>query len=266
MTNSNEFLRYFQAACYLGVARVARIINARMKYSGSPIFRPKLVHAPEAGNAISLSPHPDDDILAVGGTLAGHAQSKCKVVSIVLTDGACGTGTAEQNDELVAVRRKETENAARLIGITDLRFWNQPDGKLHPNSDFIISLRDLIRFYEPAFIYVPFPLDYHFDHLAAVDLLLQTLKGLPQPPMIRCYECIIPLIPNIISDITPLIEIKRQAVACFVSQNRVSNYQNTIVDGLNRLRSHGLMAGEGWGEGIFETDWGILEKIFRAIR
>jgi LmbE family N-acetylglucosaminyl deacetylase len=258
--------RFFENMRYGCIARAISRLNRTYRFTGSPEFRPVVRKAAEKASVVSISPHPDDDILAVGGALAGHITAGGAVQSIVWTDGARGTTDASPSiDTLVRARRVEVEKAASVLGVTSIDFYNETDGNLRPADHNINLLIDTIRRVRPDYIYTPFPIDYHFDHIAATEIVIMALRNLDHPPLVRGYESIIPLLPNLILDITDHIDLKRRAVACFVSQNAVSDYSRTIVEGLNRHRSYGEMAGKGYGEAIFESGWRIFNEILHIV-
>lgn len=256
---------YFQKLRYGAIARAVSRLNSRYKFTGSPEFRPIIVPAGEKALAVSVSPHPDDDILAVGGALAGHVVAGGEVHSIVLTDGACGTDDATRKAELIALRKTECQQAAEITNLTSISFWDEPDGRLSAGDELVHDLYLTIARLKPDYLYIPFPIDYHFDHIETVRLAVAALSRLAEPPVVRCYECVIPLIPNKIIDITDLIDVKRRAVACYVTQNAVSDYGRTVVEGLNRHRSYGQMGGQGYGEAVFETEWPFLQELLQLL-
>ncbi|MCD4655093.1 PIG-L family deacetylase [bacterium] len=251
----------FQKLRYGLIARTAARLNRQFRFTGSPEFRPLIVAAEENAVAVSISPHPDDDVLAVGATLVGHAIAGGEVHSLVLTDGACGTVDASTEEDLIGLRRNECERAAEILRFSSLGFWGEPDGQLKMNPGLVEKLIKVLTRIRPEFVYTPFPIDYHFDHIEATRIVVSALSQIDEAPLIRCYESIIPLIPNKIINVTSVIDLKKRAVACFETQNAVSDYQRTIVEGLNRHRSYGQMAGKGYGEAIFETDWSFLNEL-----
>lgn len=255
--------RWFQKLRYQAIAQTLGRLNQRYRFTGSPVFRPVVLPAAEPAVALSISPHPDDDIIAVGGSLVGHAVAGGEVHSVVLTDGACGTDDATEQKDLVDLRRHETETAADILKFNSLSFWEEPDGRLRSHSRVIDDLYTMIRELRPAYIYTPFPIDYHYDHIEATRIVIRALSRMGDPPPLRCYESIIPLVPNKIIDITDVIDFKRRAVACFESQNAVTDYSRTIVEGLNRHRSYGSMRGRGYGEAVFQADWQLVAEIMR---
>jgi len=255
--------RWFQKIRYQAIAGTMARLNHRFRFTGSPEFRPVVVPASEQAVVLSISPHPDDDVLAVGGALAGHAVAGGETHSVVLTDGACGTGNASLMKDLIELRRKETEEAAGILKIASISFWDETDGRLRSRPEVIDDMYALIVRLRPDYIYTPFPIDYHFDHIEATRIVIHAVSRMGEPPLLRCYESIIPLVPNKVINVTDFIDLKRRAVACFESQNAVSDYSRTIVEGLNRHRSYGAMGGKGYGEAIFEGEWQLIADIMR---
>ncbi len=225
------------------------------------MFLPDLCTIDSPHSALTISPHPDDDILAVGGILAGNIRAGGEVMSVVITDGVKGTADASFDQQLAGIRREETLRASRVLGFSNIHFWDEPDGDFKAVMDKCNKLAGIIRDVSPDFIYTPFPVDYHWDHLEAAKMTVKALNLLHSDIPLRCYECIIPLIPNKLFDITSVIEKKRDAVRCFKTQNEVTDYEYTIIEGLNRHRTHGQMAGKGYAEAIFETDRVFLQDL-----
>jgi len=77
--------------------------------------------------------HPDDESLAVGGTVAKYAASGWQVYSLCLTGGEAGsTGSYGKlaKQELAKLRRTELHQAASILGIKQVTVLGYPDGKL----------------------------------------------------------------------------------------------------------------------------------------
>lgn len=257
--------RIYQTFRYEMVSRVLRTASGNVRLGKSALFLPTLMDMPETARVLSISPHPDDDVLAIGGILAGHAASQSEIISLILTNGSRGNSETVMDQKLTVMRRQEADAAARIIGISYLHFWDIEDGQLRSDPEQVSRMEAQISAFMPDLIYLPFPIDYHYDHLAATRLVLEALRKLRTTVTLRCYECIVPLIPNRICDVTRWIEKKRAAIRCYVSQNRVTDYEYTIIEGLNKLRTHGLMKGRGYAEGLFETDMVSLHRILRAM-
>jgi LmbE family N-acetylglucosaminyl deacetylase/GT2 family glycosyltransferase len=113
---------------------------------------------------LCLAPHPDDELIACGGMLAGHADREDTVRVLVLT---------RAKDAVLAKQRAgECEAGLRLLGVGDVRFLDHEDGGLREALGALEE--DLARELEafgPELIYAPSPLEHHPDHLAAFEAL-----------------------------------------------------------------------------------------------
>src|SRR5258707_12412854 len=79
---------------------------------------PVKLRAIEKQRVLVVAPHPDDEVIAVGGNLALHQRLGSEVLTLFITlDGPAAT----------AVRKGEAERAARLLGF-DHRVLAFPDG------------------------------------------------------------------------------------------------------------------------------------------
>jgi len=77
--------------------------------------------------------HPSDESFLVGGTIAKYTASGWRVHVIVATNGekgVSGTFTWAKDQALADVRKKETEAAARVLGIQEVTYLSKPDGEL----------------------------------------------------------------------------------------------------------------------------------------
>ena len=93
--------------------------------------------------ALAVSAHPDDVEFGCAGTLARWADEGAEVTLCVVTDGSTGTqDRALMGERLAAVRRAETEEAARVIGAARVEWLGYPDGYV----EYTLALRrDLAR-------------------------------------------------------------------------------------------------------------------------
>ena len=76
---------------------------------------------PEGSRAVVVAPHPDDEVLSVGGLLAQLADSGTPVEVIAVTDGtASHSGSTEWSAERLAqARPRESLRALRRLGLPD---------------------------------------------------------------------------------------------------------------------------------------------------
>jgi LmbE family N-acetylglucosaminyl deacetylase len=119
------------------------------------------------GRVVVLSAHPDDEVLAVGGWLAG--QTDREIVFVTATDGEAshpGSPTITP-DELRARRPGELLEALRRLGFDapDVRRLGLPDGGLDEARDELCRLVDPLVA-DASLVLAPFAHDGHPDHEA----------------------------------------------------------------------------------------------------
>ena len=80
-----------------------------------------------------IYPHPDDIEFSVAGTAARWVGLGSEVTYVVLTDGNAGSHELEMTPErLTAIRRREQQAAARVVGAARCLFSGPQDGVLQP--------------------------------------------------------------------------------------------------------------------------------------
>lgn len=78
---------------------------------------------------LCVQAHPDDGEIGAGATVARLLRAGSEVVYLTVTDGGAGTEDASITpQELVRIRRREGEEAARLLGVTRMIWLDFPDG------------------------------------------------------------------------------------------------------------------------------------------
>jgi len=138
------------------------------------------------------------------------------------------------------VRKQETKNALRVLGITDpaLIFMDRPDFAMVPDNDAVKAMVAALINYQPDHIFVNSPWDSHPDHKAACKLLKLVIKDRLMKTLkstIVLYEIYDPLPDCVSIDITDFIELKHSAFKCHSSQTKLLPY-NDYVAGLNVFR------------------------------
>ncbi|MGE5579502.1 MAG: PIG-L deacetylase family protein [Bacillota bacterium] len=189
-------------------------------------------HLRQAKNVLCVVPHPDDAELAAGGTVAVLTGEGATVTYAVVTDGGMGTfDPTVSSSEIAAVRRKEQEEAAAVLGVTRVEWLGFRDGFL-PEVD---ALREpvvrLIRQVKPDFVLTldPWlPYEAHPDHrktgLAAVEAVLYAGFPLAYPQHMQ-------------EGLTPW-GVTGVALALSVRPNTVINIEETWERKINACLTH----------------------------
>jgi len=216
---------------------------------------------PTGKRVLVLAPHPDDEILGCGGSLALHAEAGDPVKVVFLTNGAKGDSTGQiEISHYVALRQEEAKMACRCLGVTELEFWPYEDRSLAGSRGALCRMVDLLNDYVPELVYAPSPLEIHPDHRAACFLLCDALRGGAFSFKVAFYEVGQPICVNALVDITPVLHKKKQAINRYKSQLKERPY-GEITLGLNRFRSMTLPDGVNYAEGFSWQKTGLIQKI-----
>ncbi len=251
---------------YLGVERVLGFLLKMGIRGKSEFFLPTLIEKPEANRVLVLAPHPDDDVIGCGGTLCKHVQADDEVMVAYMTDGSRGNTDLRESLNLVAKRKDEAQKAAAVLGVKKLKFLGFQDQKLeYFIADCASAIADILLDYEPDLVYLPFPLDYNRDHVAAARIAVLAFEELDYLCNVLAYEIAPPILPNRIVDITKQVDVKRKALMCHKSQMAQNDYVNIMIEGLGRYRTHGLLRGNGYAEAFFKCDGDYLAFLIKRM-
>jgi N-acetylglucosamine malate deacetylase 1 len=203
---------------------------------------PAKLRAIEKQRVLVVAPHPDDEVIAVGGNLALHQRLGSEVLTLFVTLDAPPADVG---------RKGEAERVARLLGF-DHRFLGFPDGSISLHEPALSRvIVDTIRSFRPEVIYCPFPGDHHRDHQATSACTGAAVAEAGYEGEVWCYELWSCLWPNIGVDISSVVDTKREAINCYASQVAYVDYVEGAL-GLNRFR--GLKLGVEYAEALFASD------------
>lgn len=111
-----------------------------------------------------VAPHPDDEVLGVGGLIAMQRMRDVDVIVAAVTDGEnCYAGTSG----LRKIRRNEQEGALHRLGVDRdkiVRFQLPDSSVASKEAELIEGLMQLIS--DDTHIVAPWPGDFHPDHEA----------------------------------------------------------------------------------------------------
>jgi LmbE family N-acetylglucosaminyl deacetylase len=199
-----------------------------------------------------LSPHPDDETIGCGGTLALHARAGDPVKVLFLTNGAKGDTSGEYlRNDYILLRQEEARKACACLGITDIEFWPAEDRELHRYESAVMDLAGRISEYQPERIYAPSPHEYHPDHRTAATLIQRVMQILHPPADLLFYEVNQPVQVTHLVDITPVLNQKKEALQCYRSQIQERPYHDISLS-LSRFRSMTLPEESTYAEGFLQ--------------
>ena len=176
-----------------------------------------------------IAPHPDDEIIGVGGTIAKRANDGDEVYVCVVTKGK----SPIFNDEFIEQGRKECRKADKKLGVKETIFLDFTAVMLEtvPRYEFNGKISEVVNSIKPDEVYIPHRGDMQIDHQMVVDAAMVAVRprGNNYPKRVYAYETLsetgwnIPnivneFIPTVYEDITDTYEMKLEAMAIFESQ------------------------------------------------
>jgi LmbE family N-acetylglucosaminyl deacetylase len=112
----------------------------------------------EVSRILAINAHPDDVDFGAAGTVARWTDAGIKVVYCLVTDGdAGGSDPSVSRSDMAVLRREEQTEAARQVGVHDLRFLGYPDGRVEPTLELRRDLARVIRQVRPDRVVCPSP-------------------------------------------------------------------------------------------------------------
>lgn len=177
-----------------------------------------------------IAPHPDDEVLGCGGTIARLTDAGHEVTTAIVTatwEPLFPSGASERV-------REETRAAAELLGVARTEFLGLPVVKLDqlPEYELNAALERLISAVSPTLVFLPFLGDRHEDHRQVFDAAMVALRPLASRRAVHtvlCYETIsethwsapyneAAFQPQVFVDVEATLERKIAAMRCYASQ------------------------------------------------
>ena len=180
-----------------------------------------------------VGPHPDDIEVACGGTVARLTKLGKQVTFLIATNGCVGSVDASLTEQqLVKIRQKEALQSEKMLGVNVVRFLPYDDGGDYDRAamkrDVVATILDV----QPQVVFCPdytSPSECHPDHLnvgkistdavfvASWDRLSARygLSGSVSGITLAYYYT---HKPNRYVGVSKTYKLRRQAIACHVSQ------------------------------------------------
>ena len=179
---------------------------------------------------LAVVAHPDDAELLCAGTLARAKSDGAAIGIAVLCNGDKGQPTKPIKN-LAAVRRKEMQAAAKLIG-ADLFEGGFSDATLADTVPARLCVIEIFRQFRPTLVLAHAPEDYHPDHQAASKLAEAAswscasrgqktkTRFMDAPPALWFFDTInmSGFAPEFFVDISAHYEIKETMLKCHKTQ------------------------------------------------
>ena len=204
-------------------------------------------------DVLVIAPHPDDAELGMGGAILRFKKEGLKVGVLDLTDGEpTPHGTR-------SMRARETEQATAILELN----WRENLGLMNRRLEATLEARHalagVIRQTRPRWLFAPYWVDAHPDHVAATELVeaarfwakltKSDLPGQPHhPERIYHYFCVhLRMLPQpaFVLDISDQWDRKLAPRQCYHSQF-IQGRENETPTFLERMRDNAAW----WGQAI----------------
>ena len=188
-----------------------------------------------------IAPHPDDDVIGMGGTIAVRSKEGYKFKIVYVTNGGGSSKSPEYKDlskiEMIELRKEEAKQSLIPIvddiktveqvfmGLDSIDLFEKPElytGKLAQIIDG--------ETFDSA--YIPYPEDRHATHSVVASLSIEILRNSSKQIQIYAYETwdSLPVVKNtVFVDISKYYKQKLSAVSCHKSQCSITPFDEGII-------------------------------------
>ncbi|MHA1304979.1 MAG: PIG-L deacetylase family protein [Candidatus Heimdallarchaeaceae archaeon] len=186
---------------------------------------------------LAIGAHPDDVEIFCGGTIAKYAAKGHEIVMVSVTNGEIGSKELSC-EEIIKIRRKEGEAAAKVIG-AEYVWMGYRDQQFMITNDARLDFINLMRRVKPDVIITHYP-DYVFsaDHTLVGQIVSDVSLNILPPNIKTKYPYVekAPIIyfmdspagigfePEEYVDISDNVETKRKMIKCHESQEMWVKY------------------------------------------
>lgn len=131
--------------------------------------------------------HPDDEVLACGGTSSRLSKEGHTVNLLVLSTGMMSRGNFNEND--LKQLQFETREAAKYTGIKNIEFGSFPDNKMDtvPLLDVVKKVEEFVTKYKSEIIFTHHKGDINIDHLLTFKAVMTATRPLPGTKEIQIF-------------------------------------------------------------------------------
>ena len=194
-------------------------------------------------NILVIAPHPDDETIAMGGSIARLINEKYNVHLLIVS----GHLPPLYKNSTFKKTFNEAMKAFKVLGVKKSKFLKIPATFL---KDIKVSkinklIHDEVIRIKPEIVFIPFP-DRHIDHRVIFDSSVVAVRPNNKffPKIVLCYETLsethwnVPGIepsfnPDYFIDISKFLKQKLKALECYQSQ--INNNPSRGVDAVESL-------------------------------
>jgi LmbE family N-acetylglucosaminyl deacetylase len=176
-----------------------------------------------------VAPHPDDEVLGVGGTLFRRKEEGHSLGWLIVTSMSARDGWTEMQ---VAKRKQQVQEISQVYSFSETFQLELPSTQLDvvPIKKLVEAISKVFESFQPNEVFVPHWGDVHSDHQAVFKAVASSAKWFRNPSINRilAYETqsetdfgLNPnesFSPNVFIDISPFLEQKVDAMRIYESE------------------------------------------------
>jgi N-acetylglucosamine malate deacetylase 1 len=141
-----------------------------------------------ARTILVIAPHPDDEVLGVGGTIARFSAAGASTHVAIVTSAKAPTFDPAFQQQI----EEETRAAHQVLGVSQTHYCEFPAAQLDrvSHSEINAKLSHLVEEVRPDTLFIPFVGDIHLDHqlIFLSSLVAARPRSSSAPARILAYE------------------------------------------------------------------------------
>ncbi|GAA3358773.1 PIG-L deacetylase family protein [Saccharopolyspora gregorii] len=211
-------------------------------------------------DVLVLAPHPDDEVIGCGGSIAAHAANGARVTVVVVVERERSGFDDDVTDEEFA---QETADACAVLGVSRCVRLDEPSRDLRSSRRLHLDVVRALRETRPQVVYLPHDNDDDVEHRAVHRLGVEALwmaqssffgeagEPMSAPELVLGYEVWSPLARfQHVRDIGEHLEAKVAAMGCYRSQLAHARWD----EGVRGLASYrGVLTSGGGHAEVFQV-------------
>ena len=172
-----------------------------------------------------VAPHPDDEVLGVGGTILKYKQLGHSVGWLIITKTE---KELNWEDSQIKKRKKELKLIQSFFNFDSVFNLNLPTTKLDslPFSDIVQKISKVLEVFQPTDLFIPHLGDIHSDHQIVHRATISCTKWFRHPYIKKtlAYETLSEtdlgegFFPNVFIDISNFLDLKIKAMKIYQSE------------------------------------------------
>lgn len=187
--------------------------------------------------ALVIASHPDDEVLGCGGTMARLTQEGYEFTIAILGEGITSRFSHREaaDPELLRQLHAKTGEAARIVGVSDVRLFGLPDNRFDtvPLLEVVKMIESVVTEIQPDSVFTQHGGDLNIDHAVTYRATLTATRPLPGSSVAQLYayevasstewafQSFAPVFqPNVFFDITSFVDQKTSAMQVYESEVR----------------------------------------------